>query len=109
VPTPACACQQTERQLKQAADQQRYGDQQAELAIGQRQVTADQRQGGGLGAVDELVDEFDAKGGRQSYGSQPVRTVRADVLRSRERHLDMVARHAVAPTATAPRHARAAW
>jgi hypothetical protein len=51
--------QDTERQLKEAADQQRHRGQQPDLRVAQPQVVPDQRERGSLGPVNQFVGELD--------------------------------------------------
>jgi hypothetical protein len=50
---------QAEWQLKEAANQERESDQQADLGVAQPQIRADQRKRGAFRAVGQLVDELD--------------------------------------------------
>ena len=57
--SPALAGQDAERQLEEAADQQRHRGQQPDLRVAQPQVAPDQRERGSLGPVNQLVGELD--------------------------------------------------
>jgi hypothetical protein len=58
--------QHPDRELEQAAEQQRNRGEQADLPVAQRQVVPDERQRGALGAVDELIGELDGQRGREN-------------------------------------------
>ena len=57
--TPAIPGQHAERQLEEAARQQRHRGQQPDLLVTQPQVMPDERERGALGPVDQLVGELD--------------------------------------------------
>jgi hypothetical protein len=66
VPDSAVAGDQPERQLNQAADEQRDGNQQPDLGVAQAEIGTDKRKGGAFGAVSQLVNELDCE--RDSNG-----------------------------------------
>jgi hypothetical protein len=75
VPDSAVTGDQPERQFDQAADQQRDGNQQPDLGVAQAEVGADEREGGALRPVSQLVDELycegDANGGGAKIATVP--------------------------------------
>jgi hypothetical protein len=52
---------QAERQLNEAASDQRDGDEQADLGVAEVQIGADQRKRRALCPIDELVNELDSQ------------------------------------------------
>src|SRR5262249_8863194 len=75
------AGQHADRQLDQAARQQRHRGQQADLAVAEAQIAPDQRQRGALHAVYELVGKLDRQRGR--YGGPRGRAGRYVTSQSR--------------------------
>ena len=64
-PSAGLTRQDPQRKLERAAGQQRHRREQANLAVAQPEVMADQRQCRALGAVGQLVGQFNREGRRQ--------------------------------------------
>ena len=106
VPGRPLAGQQAERQLDQAPDQHRNGDQQPDLGVAQAEVGADQRERGALRPVGKLIDELDrqchGEGGsakEASAATKPARPATRPRARSAESVTDQ---HRIGPIVSAP-------